>query len=38
LFGPPCLGSLERQRWEVARDRRRREREAASGDPGGQPS
>jgi hypothetical protein len=38
LFGPPYLGSVERQRWEAARDRRRREREAASTDPGRQPS
>ena len=26
LFGPPILGTQERQRWEAARDRRRRER------------
>jgi hypothetical protein len=38
LFGPPFLGSVERQRWEAARRRPRREREAASGDPGDQPS
>jgi hypothetical protein len=39
LFGPPYLGSLERERWEAARDQRSREREAAAdGDPGGQPS
>jgi hypothetical protein len=35
LFGPPYLGSIERQRWETARDRRRRDRESASSDPGG---
>jgi hypothetical protein len=38
LFGPPYLGSAERQRWEAARDRRSREREATSGDKGDEPS
>ncbi len=38
LFGPPYLGSSERQRWEAARDERRREREPASDDPAGQTS
>lgn len=36
LFGPPYLGSSERQRWEAARDQRRREREPARNDPAGQ--
>jgi len=30
LFGPPYLGSSERQRWEAARDQRHRRRAAAS--------
>jgi hypothetical protein len=38
LFGPPCLGSSERQRWEAARDQRRRESEPASNGPAGQSS
>lgn len=36
LFGPPYLGSSERQRWEAARDQRRREREPARNDLAGQ--
>jgi len=32
LFGPPFLGSSERQRWEAARDGRRRERELGQND------
>ncbi len=36
LFGPPYLGSSERQRWEAARDQRRRRREPARSDPAGQ--
>lgn len=31
LFGPPYLGSSERERWEAARDQRRREREPVGG-------
>jgi hypothetical protein len=32
LFGPPHLGSVERERWETARGQRRLERESASSD------
>jgi hypothetical protein len=35
LYGPPYLGSSERQRWEASRDQRRRAREAASNSPFG---
>jgi len=38
LFGPPYLGSPERQRWEAFRDQRRRERKPPGNDPDGQSS